>query len=100
MTVDRPEPSGLRADSARGLSGRATPHAASDATPSIEVLRPVHPWECADAPVEPSVRSVAPGHVNQVRDPALFDDGDRRFLLYAVAGESGIAIAELETGTG
>ncbi len=64
----------------------------------VEVLRPVHPWEGADAPVEPSARSVAPGRVNQVRDPAVFDDGDRLFLLDAVAGESGIAIAELETG--
>ena len=64
----------------------------------VEVLRPVHPWEGADAPVEPSVRSVAPGHVNQLRDPAVFDDGDRLFLLYAVAGESGIALAELDPG--
>ncbi len=64
----------------------------------VEVLRPVHSWEGADAPVEPSVRSVAPGRVNQVRDPAVFDDGDRLFLLYAVAGESGLAVAELETG--
>ena len=61
-----------------------------------EVLRPVHPWGGgADAPVAPSVRSVAPGRVNQLRDPAVFEDGERRYLLYAVAGEAGIAPAEL-----
>ncbi len=64
----------------------------------VEVLRPVHPWEGADEPMAPSVRSVAPGRVNQLRDPAVFDDGDRCYLLYAVAGESGIALAELAEG--
>jgi hypothetical protein len=35
--------------------------------------------------------------VNQLRDPAIFEEADsgRVFLLYAVAGESGIAIAEV-----
>jgi hypothetical protein len=61
----------------------------------VEVLRPEHDWEGADAPLEPSVRSVAHGHVNQLRDPAVFEDEGRTFLLYAVAGESGIALAEL-----
>jgi len=45
--------------------------------------------------LEPSIRSVAYGHVNQLRDPAIFQEDGRTFLLYAVAGESGIAIAEL-----
>ena len=66
-------------------------------TPGVEVLRPEHDWEGADAPLEPSVRSTAYGHVNQLRDPAIFEDvnSGRVFLLYAVAGESGIAIAEV-----
>jgi hypothetical protein len=34
-------------------------------------------------------------NVNQLRDPAVFDENGRTFLLYAVAGESGIAIAEV-----
>ena len=62
----------------------------------VEVLRPRYPWEGADRPVEPSVRSVAPGRVHQLRDPAVFEDDGRLFLLYAVAGESGIALAELD----
>ena len=65
-------------------------------TPGVEVLRPEHPWEGADAPLEPSVRSTAYGHVNQLRDPAIFEEDGRVFLLYAVAGESGIAIAEVQ----
>jgi hypothetical protein len=62
---------------------------------AIEVLRPERPWEGADAALEPSIRSVAYGHVNQLRDPAIFEEEGRVYLLYAVAGESGIAIAEL-----
>ena len=64
-------------------------------TDAQEVLRPETDWEGADAPLEPSVRSVAYGRVNQLRDPAVYvEDGDV-YLLYAVAGESGIAIARL-----
>ena len=67
---------------------------------SSPVLRPELDWEGVDAPLEPSRRSTAYGHVNQLRDPAVFvDDGPegdgRSWLLYAVAGESGIALAEL-----
>lgn len=61
----------------------------------VEVLRPERPWEGADEPVEPSIRSVAYGAVNQLRDPAIYVEGDNVYLLYAVAGESGIAIARL-----
>jgi hypothetical protein len=64
-------------------------------TTPVEVLRPEHAWEGADAPREPSLRSTAYGHLNQLRDPAIYEEDGRTFLLYAVAGESGIAIAEL-----
>ncbi|MDP6377756.1 MAG: hypothetical protein QF921_18465 [Pseudomonadales bacterium] len=62
----------------------------------VEVLRPERSWEGADAPLEASVRSVAYGGVNQLRDPAIYEEGGKVYLLYAVAGESGIAIAELK----
>ncbi|MGE0419683.1 MAG: hypothetical protein AB7O80_23005 [Acetobacteraceae bacterium] len=64
--------------------------------PSQVVLRPEREWEGADAPCVPSVRSTAYGMVNQLRDPAVFEEDGRVFLLYAVAGESGIAIAEVD----
>ena len=34
--------------------------------------------------------------MRQLRDPALLEDDGRVFLFYAVAGEMGIALAELE----
>ncbi len=71
------------------------PWMAWQASDPIEVLRPQTVWEGADAPLEASIRSVAYGHVNQLRDPAIFEEDGRTYLLYAVAGESGIAIAEL-----
>jgi hypothetical protein len=65
------------------------------ASSPVEMLRPERVWEGADAPVAPSVRSTAYGHVNQLRDPAVYEENGRTYLLYAVAGESGIAIAEV-----
>lgn len=62
------------------------------------VLRPERDWEGADRPVEPSLRSTAYGKVNQLRDPAIFEENGRIYLLYAAAGESGIAIAEVRLG--
>jgi hypothetical protein len=41
------------------------------------------------------VRSVAFGKVNQLRDPAFFEENGRIFMPYAFAGESGIAMAEV-----
>lgn len=64
-------------------------------TEAREVLRPEREWEGAGAPAEPSVRGPVHGRVNQLRDPAIYVEGDRVLLLYAVAGESGIALAEL-----
>jgi len=62
------------------------------------VLRPERAWEGADAPLPRSLRSTAYGRVNQLRDPAIYEEDGRVFLLYAVAGESGIAIAEVHVG--
>lgn len=62
----------------------------------VMVLSPEFPWEGADAPVEPSIRSTAYGHVNQLRDPAVYVEDGEIYLLYAIAGEAGIAIAQLK----
>ena len=64
-------------------------------TAAVEVMRAERAWEGADLPPEPSMGSVAYHRVNQLRDPAIFEEDGRVFLLYAVAGEAGIAIAEL-----
>lgn len=62
----------------------------------VEVLRPEYDWEGATAPLEPSVRSTAYGRVNQLRDPAIFEEDGEVYLLYTVGGEAGIAIAKVE----
>ena len=60
------------------------------------LLRPETDWEGANEPVEPSVRSTAYGRVNQLRDPALFVEDGTTYLLYAIAGESGIGLARVD----
>ena len=62
---------------------------------AVVVLKPEFDWEGANAPIEPSVRSTAYGQVNQLRDPALHVEDEVVYLLYAVAGESGIALARV-----
>ncbi|GMQ82714.1 MAG: hypothetical protein BMS9Abin05_2174 [Rhodothermia bacterium] len=64
-------------------------------TPPVVVLEPEMEWEGAYLPAVPSERGFAKGKVRQLRDPALFEENGRTYLLYSVAGESGIAIAEI-----
>ena len=59
------------------------------------VLQPELAWEGADQPLEPSVRSVAYGLKNQLRDPAVFVEDNEPYLLYAGGGEAAIGIARL-----
>ena len=59
------------------------------------MLAPERDYEGADRPLEVSRPDEAAGRVRQLRDPAIFREGRRRYLLYSVAGESGLAIAEL-----
>ncbi len=62
-----------------------------------EVLRPQNAWEGAALPLRKSVAGAMKGSENALRDPAIFTDLDQRaYLLYSVAGESGIGIAELK----
>jgi len=65
----------------------------------VELLRPERPWEGAGQPLEPSVRSAVDHPVNQLRDPAIFEEEGRCYLLYATAGESGIGLARLDVTT-
>ena len=65
------------------------------ASAQATVLSPDRVYEGSDRPLEPSKPDEAPGRVRQLRDPAIFRDGDRTYLIYSVAGESGLAVAEL-----
>ena len=64
-------------------------------TPRDEVLAPEMKWEGADLPLEAGRIGAVEKPIRALRDPAIFQDGGKTYLLYAVAGESGIGIAEL-----
>ena len=59
------------------------------------VLEPEHEWEGAGLSAEPSVRGEINRLVRQLRDPCLFEEGGRTYLLYCGGGESAIGIAEV-----
>jgi hypothetical protein len=59
------------------------------------VLAPERDYEGAGEELRPSRPGIAPGPVRELRDPALYEEHGRTYLLYAVAGEQGIALAEL-----
>lgn len=65
------------------------------ATEPVTVLEPEYDWEGVNMPLEPSFRGTIMGPVRQLRDPAIFLEDGHTYLLYSVAGETGIAIAEL-----
>lgn len=65
------------------------------ASPPTVVLAPGTVAEGVNLPSEPSRRDDAPGRVRQLRDPGIFHENGKTYLLYSIAGESGISIAEL-----
>jgi hypothetical protein len=60
----------------------------------VRVLEPTLEYEGIRFPLEPS-RAGPAVNVRQVRDPFVFREGGKTYLLYSVAGETGIALAEL-----
>ena len=64
-------------------------------TGSASLLQPTEEWEGAKLPIEASRSGPSPEPENAVRDPAVFEDDGRAYLLYSVMGEMGIAIAGL-----
>ena len=59
------------------------------------VLEPEHAWEGAELGVEPSARGQITHLVRQLRDPCVYEEEGRTYLLYCGGGESGIGIAEV-----
>ncbi len=57
------------------------------------VLKPATVYEGVQFTPEYSKRSAVDQRVHQLRDPAIYIEDDRVYLLYSVAGERGIAIA-------
>jgi hypothetical protein len=62
----------------------------------IEVLRPEPDWKGAKEPLLPSQRSSAYGSLNQLGNPAVFEDCDVTYLFHAAAGESGIGVVRID----
>jgi hypothetical protein len=65
------------------------------ASTPVDVLAPERDYEGHSLALEVSAPDEAPGRVRQLRDPGIFAEDRRTYLLYSVAGESGLAIAEL-----
>jgi hypothetical protein len=65
-------------------------------TEPCDLLRPQEDWEGGNCPIEPSLFGPADKPKHQLRDPAFFEEDGKTWLLYSVAGEAGIAIAEVQ----
>ncbi len=53
-------------------------------------------WEGAKIPLSAGRIGALEEPIHALRDPAIFQEGGKTYLLYAIAGESGIAIAEIQ----
>jgi hypothetical protein len=63
----------------------------------IVILEPEQDYKWVDFSIQPSESGAAKGRVRLLRDPAIYQEDNKSYLLYSIAGESGIAIAELST---
>jgi hypothetical protein len=64
-------------------------------SPPVTVISPETPEEGIDRPLAVSKIGEAEGRVRELRDPAIFHDRGKTYLLYSIAGESGLSIAQL-----
>lgn len=68
-------------------------------SPPSSILYPERPYEGGDLPLQPSQRGAIHQLARQLRDPAIFVEGESLYLLYSVAGEQGIGIAQIAPAT-
>jgi len=66
-----------------------------DPYPPETVLWPERDYEGGNRPLDTSATGAADEPVRALRDPAIFEEEGRTYLFYAVAGERGIAGAEM-----
>jgi hypothetical protein len=62
---------------------------------SVEILRPEMEYEGAGLQLRPSLFGSIHEPVNQLRDPAIFEEDNKLYLLYSAAGETSICGARL-----
>jgi hypothetical protein len=65
-------------------------------TPPVECLAPEMKWEGAELPLSAGKIGALDKPIRALRDPAIYQEGGKTYLLYAIAGESGIGIAEVK----
>ncbi|MEM7191036.1 MAG: hypothetical protein AAF439_15600 [Pseudomonadota bacterium] len=63
--------------------------------PETEMLRPEATWEGAELPVEPSLIG-ATDFTHALRDPVLFRDEGRIWMIYAGGGEAALGLARID----
>jgi hypothetical protein len=63
-----------------------------------DVLLPERAYECANLPIAQSNVGDADNPVHELRDPGIFEEAGKVYLLYSTCGEQGIALAELHFG--
>lgn len=64
------------------------------ASDPVELLRPKEPYEGIEYPIRPSKKGRGTKE-HALRDPCVFEEDGKVYLFYSVAGEMGIAMAEL-----
>lgn len=69
-------------------------------TQPVTVAEPQEEYEGVNLPVEKSKGGLYYGKVRQLRDPYLYEEDDKWYLLYSTAGENGIGIGELKIRKG
>ena len=62
----------------------------------VTVMEPEMDYEGVTLPILSSEIGVAEKPVRELRDPGIYTEGEKNYLLYSIAGEKGIAIAELK----
>ena len=65
------------------------------AEPAKTLLTPTEVWEGANEALVPSMRGEMGTMVNQLRDPAIYEEDGQLYLLYTGAGEQAIGIAKI-----
>ena len=58
-------------------------------------MEPQYDYEGVNNPIRKSVDGASKKSVREQRDPAIFEDQGKIYLLYSIAGELGIGIAEV-----
>jgi hypothetical protein len=61
----------------------------------VDLLTSETSYECANLPASPSRAGDINEPVHQLRDPAIYEEAGRVYLLYSTCGEQGIALAEV-----